>query len=76
MEFKEAIKEVKNEEIVLNVRDNDEPVILKHDKGEFKEISEDELLNTFNESYDGSNVYDVGVIKKELTVVEIDKYKK
>lgn len=76
MNFKESIKEVKKDGIVLNVRDNEEPVILKHDKGVFKEISEEELLNTFNNNYNGANEIDVGIIKKELTNVEINDYKK
>jgi hypothetical protein len=75
MEFKEAIREVRKKQIVLNVID-DEPVILKHDTSGFQQISDDELLETFNDNYDGADVHDISDIKKELQFVEISFFQK
>lgn len=76
VEFEKAIKIVKSKQIVLNKVDDKEPVILKHNKEQFEEISEDEVLKTFNQNYKGSNVYDVSEITKELIQVEFRKFKK
>ena len=76
MQFENAINQVKHKGIVLNIINDKEPVILKHNKGEFKAISEDELLKTFNDNYDGADVIDVEDIRKELTKVEIADYRK
>lgn len=74
--FEEAIKKVKKNGIVLNITETNEPVILKHNKGEFKEISETELMKNFNDHYSGKNVYEISAVTKELMEVEISNYKK
>lgn len=74
--FKETIKDLKNKGFVLNKSDDNEPVILKHDKGNFKAISNDEFMEKFNDQYTGKNVYEVSEVTRELIQVEISNYKK
>ena len=76
IKFDKAIDVIKKNRIVLN-KYGDEPVILKHDiNGEFKKICPKEVMKTFNENYDGNNVYDVSDITKHLIEVEVANYKK
>lgn len=73
--FNKAIDGVKNNGIVIN-QYGDKPVILKHNDGDFEEISSKEMMEIFNENYSGENVYSICDVASQLVKVDVANYKK